>query len=125
MGTASNLLNTPFGASLDDQNNLYVADANNNRIQKYLFGATNGTTIAGNANGSLGIGLNGLKRPSQVVVASNGNFFIADTLNQRIMMWSTGSISGTLVAGLTGKSQSSNLLLFWNSLYVDFVRRYW
>ena len=108
-GTANNLLNKPFGATLDDQNNVYVADTNNNRIQKYLVGATNGTTIAGNANGTLGIGLNDLKRPSQVVVDSNGNYFIADTYNQRIMMWPSGSASGTLVAGLTGKSQSPNL----------------
>lgn len=107
-GTASNLLNTPFDATLDDQNNLYIADAYNNRIQKYLVGATNGTTIAGNSNGSPGIGLNDLKRASNVAVASNGNCFVADTVNQRIMMWSSGSISGTVVAGLTGKSQGEN-----------------
>lgn len=108
LGTARNLLYTPCDAALDDQNNLYIADTANNRIQKYLMGAANGTTVAGNANGLSGFGLSELKRPSQVMVASNGDFFVADTYNQRVMMWSSGSASGTLVAGLTGEEQSQD-----------------
>ena len=102
-GNSSNLLNTPLDAALDSQNNLYVADRLNHRIQMYLTGAINGTTVAGNASGLSGSGLNDLKRPSQVVIASYGNFFVTDTYNQRIMFWSNNPLSGTVVAGVTSR----------------------
>ena len=88
---------------LDYQDTLYIADTSNNRIQKYFKDTLSGTTVAGNANGSLGSGLHDLKRPSQVLMASNGNLFIADTYNQRIMLWTNGASSGVVVAGVTGR----------------------
>jgi hypothetical protein len=102
-GTGNNQLNTPLNAIVDYQNTLYIADTANNRIQKYLMGASTGTTIAGNASGLPGSGLNDLKRPSQVLIVSNGNMLVADTYNQRIMLWSKGSSSGVVAAGVTGK----------------------
>jgi hypothetical protein len=35
-GSASNLLNLPSGVAIDSQFNIYVADNNNNRIQKFI-----------------------------------------------------------------------------------------
>ena len=35
-GNDSNLLYAPYGVQLDSQLNLYVADRNNHRVQKYV-----------------------------------------------------------------------------------------
>jgi hypothetical protein len=35
-GSNSTMLNSPFSIALDNQLNLYVADTNNQRIQKFL-----------------------------------------------------------------------------------------
>ncbi|CAF1400597.1 unnamed protein product [Rotaria sp. Silwood1] len=81
-GTAA-LLRNPDGVTLDSAKNLYVADTGNNRIQLFKVGQTNGITIAGvpglpNANPS------SLRSPSAVKVDSQGNLYVADTINNRI-----------------------------------------
>ncbi|CAF3580420.1 unnamed protein product [Rotaria sp. Silwood1] len=81
-GTAA-LLRNPDGVTLDFAKNLYVADTGNNRIQLFKVGQTNGITIAGvpglpNANPS------SLRSPSAVKVDSQGNLYVADTINNRI-----------------------------------------
>lgn len=48
-GYNASFLSTPLDVSVDDQSNVvYVADGDNNRIQKWLPNASSGTTIAGN-----------------------------------------------------------------------------
>jgi sugar lactone lactonase YvrE len=88
-GNAANQLNLYFGRLFLDLNgNIYVADANNNRIQKFSSGstsATNGVTVAG-GNGS-GTNPNQLNSPTDVYVDGNGNIFIADAGNNRIQKW--------------------------------------
>lgn len=102
-GNSSSSLNSPIDATLDsNQKSLYIADRFNNRIQKYILGTSYGTTVAGNANGTMGTSLSELKYPAQVIVLSNGDMFITDTYNQRILKWSSGSSSGVVVAGTTG-----------------------
>ena len=39
-GNASNQFNSPTDVILDYANNLYIADYNNHRVQKYLFGSS-------------------------------------------------------------------------------------
>jgi hypothetical protein len=100
-GKTNNQLNFPFDIMLDYANNLYIADYSNHRIQKYLFGSSTATTIAG--NGTLGSSQYQLNNPSWIIMDSNGNFYIRDRGNQRIVYWPDGAISGTVVAGITGK----------------------
>ncbi len=50
-GAAANQLIDPLGVYLDAGGNLYVGDNGNNRVQKWLPGATAGITVAG-GNGS-------------------------------------------------------------------------
>lgn len=102
-GDGNSQLHEPRDAIVDYQNTLYVADALNNRIQKYMRDEKYGITVAGNANGTLGKGLNELNEPSQVLISSNGYMFVADRSNHRIMLWRNSSTSGELVAGLTGR----------------------
>ncbi|CAF1574871.1 unnamed protein product, partial [Didymodactylos carnosus] len=44
-GNASNQLNFPTSLAVDANGSLYILDAGNNRIQKWLSGATMGTTL--------------------------------------------------------------------------------
>ncbi|CAF4031056.1 unnamed protein product [Adineta steineri] len=99
-GTKANQFNSPSGLFIDTSasNTLYVADTGNHRIQKFLYGANNGTTIAGKTN-MPGSGLNQLNTPASLVVDTSGSLYIADYGNNRIVLWSLGSTSGRVIAG--------------------------
>ena len=45
-GTTSPLFSSPRDVTLDSMGNVYVADSGNNRVQFFLAGQLNGTTIA-------------------------------------------------------------------------------
>ncbi|CAF4743519.1 unnamed protein product, partial [Rotaria sp. Silwood2] len=85
----------------------YIADRNNHRIQKYLVGSLSGITVAGQANGTSGSTLSYLQNPSRVLVDVNGDMYITDTGNQRILSWSHSASSAVIIAG-TGIGGSSN-----------------
>jgi len=106
-GSGSNQLNTPFGIYFDEINSyLYVADYNNNRIQRYHVGvSTNGTSVAG-GNGQ-GSASNQLSNPCSVCVSKITNaIYIADSSNNRVQRWSSGATSGVTIAG-NGASTSN------------------
>ncbi len=89
----------PEGCWVDASGNVYVADANNHRVQKWAPGATYGVTVAGQSNGSHGHATNQLFNPAGVYVDSSGNIFVADFNNNRIQKWAQGASSGVTVAG--------------------------
>lgn len=102
-------LNTPTGIAVDKFGNLYIADRFNHRIRQVLTVTESITTIAGSgltgpSNGGFG-GDNGLATeaqlnfPSNIVVDSFGNIYIADTFNNRVRMVMTGTQVITTVAG--------------------------
>ena len=91
---------------MDYANNLYIADRDNNRIQKYLSGSSIGQRVAGNV--TAGSSSDKLSSPSRVLIDSNENLYIADTYNARIQFWRKGANSGTTIAG-TGKKNKSRL----------------
>ena len=81
-------LRSPRAVAVDASGNLYVADANNNRIRKV---SPNGiiTTVAG--NGDQGFSGDGgpatsasLNFPNGVALDAAGNLYLADTANDRI-----------------------------------------
>lgn len=119
-GTGSGLNQFGFpagGIAADADGNIYVADAENNRIQKWAPGATSGVTVAG-GNGA-GSAANQLYRPKDVFVDATGNIYIADENNARIQKWAPGATSGVTVAGGNGVGSSARQFNAPEAVYVD------
>ena len=80
-GFASNQLHLPWGIFVNTNLELYIADANNHRIQLFKPNQLNGTTVAGNKTPN---GLT-LKFPTDVILDADGHLFIADNQHFRII----------------------------------------
>jgi sugar lactone lactonase YvrE len=100
-------LDTAVGLTLDASGNLYIADANNNRVRRV---DRNGTiaTVAGNGTGGFtgdGVSATGaeLNDPVGLAVDASGNLYIADDKNNRIRKLDTKDIISTVaVKGAAG-----------------------
>ena len=95
-GSSGNQFSSPWNLFVDSNKNIYVADANNHRIQYWSAGAITGVTIAG--TGSSGSALNQLNIPSDIFVTSAKNFYVADRGNNRIMFFRNGSTTGSSIS---------------------------
>lgn len=78
---------------------LYIADFNNNRVQKYTMSTTSGTTVAGIGNGTGCTSSVCLSGPTNILVDSHSDVYITETRTSRIQFWPSGSSSGVTVAG--------------------------
>ena len=100
-GSAQNQLNDSWGIFVDTQFNLYVADAENNRVQLFRPGQLNGITVAGR-----GVpGCVELLYPIDVVLDMNGYLYIADNKHNRVVR-----VMGDeylCIAGCSGKTGSA------------------
>lgn len=105
-GNSATQFATPYSLAVGPSNTIYVADRFNHRIQRWLSGAPSGVTVAGQSNGIFGSGLSFLHEPNEVILNSNGDLYIADTENHRVVYWTVNATTGTLVAG-TGNYQKS------------------
>ena len=113
-GVASNQLYNPYILAIVSSNTLYISDGLNNRIMKWVIGASSGSTVCGNANGTAGSSASTLNEPVGIVLDSSNNIYLADFLNYRAQSWAYGATSGTTIAGVTGNKsrtfvQSLNL----------------
>ncbi|CAF0788903.1 unnamed protein product [Adineta steineri] len=99
-GLQANQLYKPQGLFVDtsDSNTLYVADTYNHRIQKWLYGASNGTTVAGQS-GVSGADLDQLFYPRSLAVDSKKSLYIVDYQNNRVVLWLLGATTGIVLAG--------------------------
>jgi sugar lactone lactonase YvrE len=92
---------------VDQQGNLYIADAGNNRVRKVTPDGML-TTMAGNGNaGSAGDGGRAVKAelfiPTGLAVDAHGILYIADSANNRIRKVDlAGNISTLVGTGLAG-----------------------
>jgi len=93
-------LNGPSGVAVDPSGTIYIADTNNNRIRVVTPDGLM-YTLAGNGNaGFFGDGGMAIKAalhaPQGVAVDSLGNFYIADTLDQRVRKVTQSNIITTI-----------------------------
>jgi sugar lactone lactonase YvrE len=117
-GAGSSQFGFPAGGiAVDASGNIYVADVQNHRVQKWAPGAVTGITVAG-GNGA-GSAANQLNRPKDVFVDAGGNLYIADENNQRIQKWAPGATSGITVAGGNGAGSAAQQFNSPEGVYVD------
>ena len=98
--------NYPTGIAYDQDENLYVSDMHNHRIQKWIKGATFGITIAG--GNDYGSDANQLNEPGKIAIDALGTIYIADSENNRIQKWYKGAKEGETVAGGNGRGDALN-----------------
>ena len=111
-GTGSTQLNGPFGIYLDlTSNSLIIANREANNIVKWVLGDSTWTLLVGDSSGSSGSSSALLNGPNGVTLDPLGNIYVADTSNHRIQFFRKGQTNGTTVAGVTGVSGSTDLLL--------------
>jgi hypothetical protein len=116
-GSAADQLFNASGVVVDVAGNVYVADTNNNRVQKWLPGATVGLTVAG-GNGQGGAA-NQLSNPGGIFVDHKGDVYVADGNNGRVQEWAPGATSGVTVAGGNGCCAGTNQLSGPAGVFVD------
>jgi uncharacterized protein (TIGR03437 family) len=110
--TASSLAG-PIGLSLDGSGNLYVAISRDNRVlvfptdtaigavAKNVLGQSNFTSIAANANVFPQASPSSFSAPVDVKVDQNGNVFVADSANNRVLQIPAGTKTAARVWGQT------------------------
>jgi tripartite motif-containing protein 71 len=78
-GSGNGQFSLPEGVATDGSGHVYVADTNNDRIQKFDASGTFLTTW-----GSVGSGNGQFDSPIGVATDGSGNVYVADTFNHRI-----------------------------------------
>ena len=93
---ASAVLNLPIGVTLDPAGDLYIADSGNDRVRKVSVSTGDVTTGTATIQTIIGTGSEGfsgdggpanqaaLHGPYALFFAQNGDFYFADTINNRI-----------------------------------------
>ncbi|CAF1149958.1 unnamed protein product [Rotaria sordida] len=117
-GNGSNQLNMPWAIYVDKNENVYVADTDNSRIQMWAKGATSGVTVAG-GNGK-GRGLNQIGACQGIFVHEETNaLYISDFYNDRIVKWIPEKGEGVIVAGINVGGSAANQLSGPRGIFVD------
>jgi sugar lactone lactonase YvrE len=100
---SANNLNNPIGIAADSSGSLYIADFSHSRVLSYPIDTTIPTNVWGqngsyitSASGLTSASLNG---PNGVAVDSNGNVYIADNTNNRVLYFPQGATTPTRVYG--------------------------
>jgi len=117
-GVSANSLQALGGIVFDARGNLYVADGGNNRVLFYPAGSTTATRVYGqggsfstNIANYNGITADSLADPQGLAVDSNGNLYVADESNNRVLFYPAGSTTATRVYGQSGSFTSNT----WNN----------
>jgi GT2 family glycosyltransferase/DNA-binding beta-propeller fold protein YncE len=105
-------LNTPDGVAIAPDDDLLIADSQNNRIRRIDHETRTMMTIAGNGASAYDgddkpATMAALNNPGSVAAAPNGDIYIADTLNNRVRMIDhvTGFIHTIAGDGTTGEDE--------------------
>lgn len=117
-----------YDVAVDDDDNIYLADAENNVIRMIDHSTGNISTIAGLGPDQAGYtGDNGLatlaklNRPVSIDVDHDGNLYISDNLNHVIRKISNGvitTIAGTGISGYSGDDGAATSAKFTNPVGV-------
>ena len=103
-GSSSIMLRDPMGVFVDHDLTLYVADCNNDRIQRFWLDELNGTSVVGSGS-SVAIALN---CPTGVILDDNGYMFIVNRDNNRVI--GSGPFGFRCLFGCSGTGSAPNQL---------------
>ncbi|MDB5181946.1 MAG: putative haloacid dehalogenase-like hydrolase family protein, partial [Candidatus Saccharibacteria bacterium] len=106
---SQNGMASPAGLHYSGAGYLYVADSSNNRVLVWTSPITgngqNANLVLGQtwfySNGS-GASSSTFNRPADIVVTTNGNTYVSDSNNNRVLVWNTA---------ITTSGQAANLVL--------------
>ena len=105
------------GIAVDSQQNIYIADTDNQRVRKVTKSTGIITTIAGNGTGGYnGDGISAttaeLQSPAGLAFDKSGNLYIADNVNCRVrMVAASGTISTVAGDGACGSAGNYGLAI--------------
>ncbi|CAF2986088.1 unnamed protein product [Rotaria sp. Silwood2] len=126
-GNGLNQLFYPWGLTLDDDQNIYVADCVNDRVMEWKPDETSGRLAAGgNDEGSKANQLDG---PRDVIIdKQTDSIIISDSRNRRIVRWPRqgGTNGETIISNIYcfGVSITSDGFLYGCNVEKDEVRRW-
>jgi Concanavalin A-like lectin/glucanases superfamily/NHL repeat len=108
VGTSSEFY-SPRNSVTDSSGDVYIADTSHHRVLYYPAGSTTATRSYGQG-GSLttttanegGLSANSLDHPFDIALDSNNNLYIADTTNNRVLYYPSGTTTATRVYGQNG-----------------------
>jgi sugar lactone lactonase YvrE len=108
-GVSADSLSSPDGLILDSSDNLYTTDPGNNRVLLYSPGSTTATRVYGQlgsfttaiANNG-GVSADSLRTPPGVALDGEGNLYVAQFDNNRVLFYPPGSTTATRVYGQLG-----------------------
>src|SRR6185312_16089069 len=86
-GSGNGQFNFPYGIAVDSSDNIYVADANNNRVQKF-----NSAGVYQSQFGSFGSGNGQFGNPRDIAVDSSGNIYVTDFGNTRVEKFNSAGV---------------------------------
>ena len=105
-GSGPSSISVPNGIFVDLSFNLFVADFSNDRVQKFVYGQLNGTTVVGSgAPGTIS-----LSGPTGAAADANGYLYIADYNNNRIV--GSGPNGFRCVIGCSGSNGPASNQLY-------------
>lgn len=102
-------LKSPLGLAIDAQDNIYVADTDNNRVLKF------------SNTGVMSVVSDQVKLPAALAVTPTGSVYIADTGNNRILSNASGAMSPLVLKDALGtpSTTSASLLSSPQGIAVD------
>ncbi|WP_127584605.1 S-layer homology domain-containing protein [Paenibacillus koleovorans] len=119
-GTGLGEFSAPAGVAVDSAGNIYVADSNNNRIQKWTI-ATQTWSEWKKSGGGSGSGLGEFNNPTSVVGDAAGNMYVADSNNNRVQKWTADTSTWSEIGSVTSPrgvflDEDGNLYIAGNDL---------
>lgn len=108
IGAAANQIR-PYNAALDGYGNIFAGDANSTSpgVRKWKLGYSSGLGVAG-YNG-VGSAANQFSTPYSIFLDNNAtDVYVSDYSNNRVMKWTAGNTTGTVVAGGNGAGSAAN-----------------